>query len=130
MSAPSTLTPPSLGRGEAGRTGDDVRSDLHVRVEEARGGLDIELRSKVGTLYGEDIRETIRKTMHRLGVTSARVAVDDRGALPWVIQARVEAAARAAGLSRQGTSAAPPPLPGPPPPLSPRDRLRRSRLYL
>ncbi len=51
----------------------------------------------------------------------------DEGALPFVIAARVEAAVRRAGLA-QGKSALPEAVPLPA--RSPRDRLRRSRLYL
>ncbi len=119
------------GRGEAGRSGDDVRSDLHVAVE-AAPTLALEVRSKVEALYGESIRTTVRETLAALGVKGARVTVDDRGALPWVIAARVEAAARAAGLADPDAGAVDvlgcerPPGPGP----TDRDRLRRSRLYL
>ncbi|MFW6206195.1 MAG: citrate lyase acyl carrier protein, partial [Gemmatimonadota bacterium] len=86
-----------MTRGEAGRSGDDVRSDLHVVMESA-DGLEIEVVSKVEALYGEAIRATVRATLDRLGIAGARVTVDDRGALDWVIAARVEAAARAAEL--------------------------------
>ena len=51
----------------------------------------------------------------------------DEGALPFVIAARIEAAVRRAGLG-QGKSALPEAVTLPAP--SPRDRLRRSRLYL
>ena len=37
-----------MGRGEAGRIGDSIRSDLHVVVEDGAGdGIAIELSSKV-----------------------------------------------------------------------------------
>ena len=116
-------------RGEAGRKGDDVRSDLFVAVE-ARdsGGIEIELRSRVGAYYGDSIRAQVAETLGALGVTHARVEVDDQGALPFVIEARVEAAARRAGLGK-GRDARPKATVSTPAP-SDRDRLRRSRLYL
>ena len=44
------------GRGEAGRAGGDVRSDLHVVVTLAgSGGLEIEVVSRVAALYGSSI---------------------------------------------------------------------------
>lgn len=120
--------------GEAGRAGEDVRSDLHVVVEPA-DGLEVAVASKVEALYGDAIRATVRATLDRLGVSGARVTVDDKGALDWVIAARVEAAARAAGLVGPGRLVG-----GPTAPAdrtrshgyasTPRDRLRRSRLYL
>jgi citrate lyase subunit beta/citryl-CoA lyase len=113
--------------GTAGPTGDDVRSDLNVSVTlKESGGLDIELRSKVGALYGDAIRERAREVLTTLSVADAVVEIDDKGALPFVIAARVEAAARRAGAV--GTAPVPRTVPlGAP---SERDRLRRSRLYL
>lgn len=114
-------------RGEAGRKGDDVRSDLHVTVEMAStGGLDVRLSSKVGALYGDSIRDSAQRVLEAMDVQHATVTIDDQGALPFVVEARVETAVRRAG--REG--AAPPHSTLAPRPPSPRDRLRRSRLYL
>lgn len=115
------------GRGEAGRSGDDVRSDLHVVVEPA-AGLEVTVASKVEALYGDSIRDTVAASLEALGIEAARVSVDDKGALPWVIAARVEAAARAAGLVEGHSPTVIPPTVTTAP--TPRDRLRRSRLYL
>jgi citrate lyase subunit beta/citryl-CoA lyase len=117
------------GRGEAGRAGDDIRSDLHVVVELTdRGGLEIDLRSKVASLYGASIEETTRSTLTRLGVENARVTVDDKGAVPFVIAARVEAAASRAGAG-DGRDARPARTASEREHTR-RNRLRRSRLYL
>ena len=118
----------SIRRGEAGRAGDDVRSDLHVTFEaRAGGGIEINLRSRVAIYYGERIRTQVRDILAALGIEHARVAIVDEGALPFVIAARVEAAVRRTGLG-EGKSALPQAIALPAP--SPRDRLRRSRLYL
>jgi citrate lyase subunit beta / citryl-CoA lyase len=137
------------GVGTAGRTGPDVRSDLQVRVEPGRAGITVEIRSRVASMYGESIRRTVDETLDALGVSGVHVTVDDHGAVPWVIAARVEAAVRDAGLigtqpagdtatmvagdgarsGHDGERETLPPsrLPRLP---SPRDRLRRSRLYV
>jgi len=118
----------SLRRAEAGRAGGDIRSDLHVSFEErTSGGIDIALRSRVQLYYGDRIRRQVDDTLRTLGVGHAHIAIVDEGALPFVIAARVEAAVRRAGVS-PGKPALPARVPLPPP--SPRDRLRRSRLYL
>jgi citrate lyase subunit beta/citryl-CoA lyase len=115
-------------RGEAGRAGLDVRSDLHVSFEErASGGINVDLRSRVDLYYGERIRQQVRDVLRTLGVEHAHIAIIDEGALPFVIAARVEAAVRRTGLG-QGMSALPEAVALPAP--SARDRLRRSRLYL
>ena len=119
------------GRGEAGRADDDVRSDLHVAVELTdRGGIEIDLISKVASLYGTSIKDATRSTLARLGVENARVAVDDKGAVPFVIEARVEAAALRAGAGAGGVYDARPVRTAPEREHTKRDRLRRSRLYL
>jgi len=125
---PATAEAKQLKRGEAGRAGSDVRSDLHVTVEErASGGVEIELRSRVALYYGDTIRQQVREVLRALGIVHAFVSLVDEGALPFVIAARLEAAIRRAGLGHQ-TSALPDPMPLPA--ASARDRLRRSRLYL
>ncbi len=115
--------------GEAGRRGDDVRSDLHVSITATeRAGVELTLVSKVEPYYGAALRAQLQATLARLGVTAARVEVHDAGALPFVIDARLEAAARSAGLGA-GKDGRPERQVALPPP-SAKDRLRRSRLYL
>jgi len=114
--------------GEAGHWGAEIRSDVHVRIEPRdRGGIDIELESRVKPYYGEAIRRQAEEVIEALGVRHAQVTIHDEGALPFVIAARIEAAARRAGLG-EGTRVLPDRLPLPEP--SARDRMRRSRLYV
>jgi citrate lyase subunit beta/citryl-CoA lyase len=114
--------------GEAGHCGPEIRSDVHVRIEPREyGGIDIELESRVKPYYGDSIRRQTEEVLEALGVRHARVAIRDEGALPFVIAARIEAAARRAGLG-EGTRVLPARLSLPEP--SPRDRMRRSRLYV
>jgi citrate lyase subunit beta / citryl-CoA lyase len=125
---PAAAEASQLKRGDAGRAGGDVRSDVRVTVEErASGGVEVELRSRVALYYGDNIRQQVHDVLWALGVEHARVTVVDEGALPFVIAARIEAAVRRAGLGCE-KSALPDPIPLPAP--STRDRLRRSRLYL
>lgn len=114
--------------GEAGHSGPDIRSDLRVQVEARdRGGLEIELESRVKPYYGDSIRRQADEVLQELGVKHARVQIHDEGALPFVISARIEAAVRRAGLG-EGTRVLPGQIARPEP--SSRDRLRRSRLYV
>jgi citrate lyase subunit beta/citryl-CoA lyase len=119
--------PPTAKKAEAGRRGDDIRSDLFVSVAlKHSGGLDLQVESKVGAFYGTSIREAVSSILSSFGVEHARVEVDDKGGLPFVIAARVETALRRAGSSGRWL---PERLVKPKGP-TPRDRLRRSRLYL
>ena len=113
------------GTGEAGPRDESARSDVFVHVEPGPGSAtQVEVRSKVDALFGESIRSTARAVAERLGVRNARIEIADRGALPFVLEARIEAALLAAGaVLPAGT------VPTDRPPGG-RHRVRRSRLYL
>ena len=105
-----------------------MRSDLHVAVElRDSGGIELDLSSRVEPYYGDSIRSQVGAVLRALRVDHARVTVQDQGGLPFVIAARIEGAARRAGVAggdarpERGAGLAPAPA---------RDRLRRSRLYL
>lgn len=126
MSAVTEIS--SSPAGEAGHSGQEVRSDLHVGIEPCKsGGIRIQVESRVEPYYGDAIRRQAEEVLEALGVRHALVHIRDEGALPFVIAARIEAAVRRAGLG-EGTRV----LPGrmPLPDSSPRDRIRRSRLYV
>ena len=114
--------------GEAGRSGPDVRSDVRVLLEpRASGGIQLELVLRVELYYGERIRAQARDVLRELGIEHARVRIEDSGALPFVISARIEAAARRAGLAPERRAL---PERVALPPQSAKDRFRRTRLYL
>ncbi len=123
----------------AGPLGKKVRSDCRVSfTPKESGGLDIKVSSKVESMYGEALRDQVNEVLSGIGIKHAAVELDDFGALPFVITARIETAVR-----RSFT----PPLSPPTtqggnvdtylPEMKPyctygttRDRFRRSRLYL
>ena len=117
----------------AGRRGPDVRSDCWVSIEPTgSGGIDLTVRSKVEPMYGEAIRSLAREVLEALQISSARVEIEDAGALPFVIMARLEAAVRRLrGCGHEGDCPAflPEFQPACQYPTE-RDRFRRSRLYL
>jgi citrate lyase subunit beta/citryl-CoA lyase len=118
----------TVAGGEAGHSGPEIRSDLHVRIEPGeQGGIGIELASRVEPYYGDSIRKQAEDVLEALGVRHAHVVIHDEGALPFVIAARIEAAVRRAGLGK-GTRVLPDQISLPIP--SARNRLRRSRLYV
>ncbi len=112
----------------AGNKGKGVRSDCFVTFEATeKGGVQIRIESKVGVMYGRDIRELASATLDFFGIKNANLTIEDTGALPLVLTARIEAAIKKAIPSekeflphmleenRYGTA---------------RDRNRFSRLYL
>ena len=114
---------------EAGRRGEEVRSDCWVRITPAdSAGIRLDLKSKVESMYGEATRKLVHDVCAALRVTNAALEIEDQGALPFVIAARVETAVRRLGLNvsdgflpdfAPGTECG-----------TERDRFRRSRLYL
>ena len=113
---------------QAGHCGDGVRSDVHVSFDARdNGGIELSLESRVAPYFGDAILEQARRVFDELGVKHAHVVIHDEGALPFVISARIEAAVQRAGLAL-GKRSLPEPIALPVP--SPKDRLRRSRLYL
>jgi citrate lyase subunit beta/citryl-CoA lyase len=118
----------TVGVGVAGHCGPEVRSDLQVRIEpRQQGGLEIKLKSRVEAYYGDSIRRQAEEVLEALAVKNAHVEIRDEGALPFVIAARIEVAARRAGLG-EGTLVLPDQFPLREP--STRDSMRRSRLYV
>lgn len=81
----------------AGNQGDKVRSDCFITLELAKsGGIKIDLKSKVKSLYGESILALCQDVLKFFGVEHASVTIEDKGALPFVITARLEAAVKRA----------------------------------
>ena len=114
--------------GEAGVRGSGVRSDCWIGVELMdTGGRRIEVQSRVERLFGAALRAQLERGLEILGVENARVRIEDGGCLPFAIDARLEAAVRAADPGLEAEL-----LPKGPVQLAPsaRDRFRRSRLYL
>ena len=75
----------------AGNFGPKIRSDCEIVLElESEGGKIIDLTSKVKVLYGESIKKLIVEILDFFGVNHAHVKINDSGALPFVIAARME----------------------------------------
>ena len=78
---------------KAGNNGDKDRSDCFITLElTSTGGLNIDIISKVKVLYGESILILCKSMLRFFGIKNATVKVEDKGALPFVIAARIEAA--------------------------------------
>ena len=68
-------------------------SDVQITLRPNPGqGIQIELQSDVKALFGQAIEETVRAVLAEFGVQDALVDVNDKGALDFVIRARMECA--------------------------------------
>lgn len=111
-----------------GNAGPKVRSDIEVTLEiTATGGIELNLKSKVKTMYGRAIEEQCRSLLNYFGIGNARLSVNDSGALPFVIAARIEAAVKALTGTEKCFM---PEMAAENLYSSSRDRFRFSRLYL
>jgi citrate lyase subunit beta/citryl-CoA lyase len=79
----------------AGNSGPKVRSDCEIFLElKAEGKIKIDLTSKVKVLYGDSINNLITEILDFFGIKHAEVKINDSGALPFVIAARMESAVK------------------------------------
>ncbi len=80
-----------------GNAGDKVRSDVQVKLQlTTSGGIVLEMKSKVGVLFGDDIRNLVTEMFSFYKIDNAIIEIEDSGALPFVMAARLEAAIRKA----------------------------------
>src|SRR5574338_274469 len=79
----------------SGKRGDSVRSDCYFEIElKNSGGIKIDLKSKVETMYGESIKQMILDMCKFFGLKDAKILCEDSGALPFVMAARFELAVK------------------------------------
>ena len=115
---------------QAGRRGERVRGDVWLGFEpRSAGGLEVRLQSRVAALYGETTRELLEGLLGAAGVEHGVLHVDDSGAYPFLLRARMEALLQRV-LGDDGFRVTPEPPLGPPAGPPRRERRRRSRLYL
>lgn len=77
----------------AGNRGERVRSDCYVELELTQsGGIQIELNSKVKALFGKQQEDLARQILDFFEIEHARLSIEDSGALPFVLAARIESA--------------------------------------
>ena len=79
-----------------GQAGTMQSSDLMVIVEPAPE-LTIEIESTVKKQFEHLIRAKINEVLAKFGTTAGRISINDRGALDYAIEARLEAALMRAG---------------------------------
>ncbi len=116
-------------KSTAGKKGKGVRSDCYIEIElKSKGGIKIDLKSKVESMYGDSIKNMILEMTEFFEMKHASITIEDAGALPMTIAARFEMAVKRLNpetskefflefnkKNRYETT---------------KERLRRSRLYL
>lgn len=77
----------------AGNKGTTVRSDCFIELKLTKsGGIQKKVVSKVGTLFGKSIHQLIDDIFDFFEIQHAAITIEDAGALPFVMAARMEAA--------------------------------------
>jgi len=78
-----------------GNKGKGIRSDCFVTLElTMAGGINLQLESKVGVMFGESIRTLAFEIMGFFGIEHANLKIEDLGSLPLVLASRIEAAVK------------------------------------
>ncbi|MBC8405499.1 MAG: citrate lyase ACP [Planctomycetes bacterium] len=114
----------------AGRRGDEIRGDVWMGFLPAdSGGLQLDFTSKLESMYGQSTRDFLLTLCNEAGVEHGTLFVEDKGAYPFVLRARLESLLQQvlddSGLRLHHEA----PLGDGLPPVEPK-RMRRSRLYL
>lgn len=79
----------------AGNRGNKVRSDCFVQIElKKSGGLKIDLKSKVDSMFGNSIRKQVQEMSNFFDLKHANIRIEDAGALPYTLAARFELAVK------------------------------------
>jgi citrate lyase subunit beta / citryl-CoA lyase len=126
----------NLNKSSAGKRGESVRSDCYFEIElKNSGGIKINIKSKVNSMYGESINELIVVMSNFFELTNAKILLEDNGALPFVLAARFELAVKRLFPEINKEYLLPFNVPDSNKDAntlytSQKDRLRRSRLYL
>lgn len=114
---------------KAGNHGDGIRSDCLVSLELRDSvGIDIKVKSKVTSMYGDSIKILLQEGLRFFEIQNAGLTIEDSGALPFIIRARLEAAVKRA--KPEITTQWLPELRAECLYKTVRERFRRSRLYL
>lgn len=119
----------NLKKSSAGKRGDAVRSDCYIELNiQDKGGIKINLQSKVDTMYGAAIKKQITEMCSFFEIENAKVLIEDSGALPFVLAARFELAVKRLfpDFSKEYLL----PFNKKNKYTTKKDKLRRSRLYL
>jgi len=96
-----------FNKSSAGKRGESIRSDCYFEIEfhpeadqpkaeKSTGGIKLNLKSKVESMYGESIKELILDMCRFFGLKDAKILCEDYGALPFVMAARFELAVKRA----------------------------------
>ena len=68
-------------------------SDVYIQINQIEEDIvEIELQSSVAELYDDMIEELVKNTLKEMGISGVHVNIQDKGALDFVIKARLQAA--------------------------------------
>jgi len=86
-----------MSKSSAGKQDLNIRSDCYIELQTKRsGGLNIQIKSKVASMYGESIHNTIKTMCEYFEIKNANIYIEDYGALPPTLTARFELAVKKA----------------------------------
>lgn len=119
----------SSNKSSAGKRGEQIRSDCYLELEiKHSGGVKIELKSKVESMYGDSIKGQLKEMCKYFNISHAEIMLEDAGALPFTLAARFELAVKR--IFPESDKEFLLPMNEKNYQSTTKERLRRSRLYL
>jgi citrate lyase subunit beta/citryl-CoA lyase len=113
--------------GEVGKK--EIAGDCFVHLEiKDSGGIQIELKSKVESMYGDAIKTLVQEMFKFFNIRHAYIYIEDGGSLPFVLSARLECAIKKCFPDETVDFLSP--IPSHLKYEVSRDNFRRSRLYV
>ena len=77
----------------SGNSGPGARGDCSVSLMlKESGGITLNIKSKVGDLFGKSLKNTCLEMMEYYGIPDADINLEDSGSLPFILRSRIEAA--------------------------------------
>ena len=79
-----------------------TKNDCQVTVAPGTEGIEVELQSIVKHQFGDQMIQAARSMAEEMGVTAAKIKIEDKGSLDYVIRARTETALLRAAKEADG----------------------------
>ena len=86
-----TTTEAPLHPYTSGRRGEKLRGDVWYGFTPASsGGIELDFHSRLEGMYGDSTRQLLRDLLAEAGIQHGLLSVDDSGAYPFLLRARLE----------------------------------------
>jgi len=88
------MSPTKLTIKKEAKAGLDDKEDalIHLVPGEKGSGIQLEVESKVETMFGDQIKKSALEVLNSYKLTDVKVTIQDKGALDYALRARLKTA--------------------------------------